>query len=169
MAWHVDNFGWHVCEPCDRDFNNYSALMQHLNNSSHHNYCDECDRDFSTNWALIQHYVQSRHHAYCQSCDEHFDDCDDLDDHMDKCHSWCRSCNKTFPNDRGLQEHWRQSHADRYCKICERLFNNASNLRSVCVTTNPLRLKPTDISLRVLGISLQSSHLSTVIIPDAPH
>jgi hypothetical protein len=133
MVWHVDYYGSHVCEPCDRSFNDYSALMQHLNRSSSHNYCEGCDRDFSTNGGLVQHYANSPRHDYCQSCEEHFDDSDDLDRHMDDCHWWCRDCNKIFENEAALQAHQSQSHADRYCKICERLFTSPSGLRSVCI------------------------------------
>lgn len=133
MVWHVDRYGWHVCEPCNRDFNSYSALMQHLNKSSSHNYCDDCNRDFSTQSSLIQHYTNSPRHAYCQSCDEHFVDSDDLDDHMNDCHWWCQDCKETFVDESDLQDHRRLSHADRYCNNCEKLFSNASRLRSVCV------------------------------------
>ena len=133
MVWHVDGYGWHVCEACNRDFNSYSGLMQHLNNSSSHNYCDHCNRDFLTHSRLIQHYTNSTRHAYCQSCDEHFDDSDDLDDHMDDRHWWCQDCRETFVDENDLQEHRRLSHANRYCDICERLFSSAAALRSVCV------------------------------------
>ena len=133
MVWRVDYYGSYVCDPCDRSFNDHSALMQHLNRSSSHNYCDTCDRDFTTYSGLVQHYANSPQHDYCQSCDEHFDDSDDLDSHMDDCHWWCRDCNKTFVGEVGLQEHFRQSHANRYCEICKKLFGNASSLRSVCV------------------------------------
>ncbi len=133
MVWHVDRYGDHVCNPCGRSFNNYSALMQHLNQSSSHNYCDNCDRDFTTYSGLVQHYANSPRHDYCKICDEHFDDSDDLDRHMDDRHWWCRDCNTIFSGDEELQDHFRESHANRYCEICETLFGSESRLRSVCL------------------------------------
>ena len=130
---HINQTPNHICDPCDRSFNNYSTLMQHLNQSLSHNYCDSCDRDFTTYTGLIQHYANSPRHDYCQLCEEHFDDSDDLDCHMDDRHWWCRECHTTFTGDAELQAHFRRSHANRYCKICEKLFGSASNLRSVRV------------------------------------
>ncbi|EAU92390.1 hypothetical protein CC1G_00609 [Coprinopsis cinerea okayama7 len=114
------------CRKCERSFSNRFGYIQHLLNSSNHNYCHAHGLDFSSPLGLKEHYVQSPEHAYCQYCVEHFDDEWDLEDHNDAFHVRCEDCNRFFKNEFGLHEHYRQSpyHRDQYCTPCRRLFTS---------------------------------------------
>ncbi|KAF7289007.1 hypothetical protein MIND_01417600 [Mycena indigotica] len=97
---------------------------------AHTGSADDCEIDYTTWTGLKEHYVQSRRHFYCQHCDEHFDDGDELEEHMDESHFYCSSCARVFKNDQGLHEHYRQSSLHHYCAACRRLFTSANNLNA---------------------------------------
>ncbi|GAA5900495.1 hypothetical protein JCM6882_001261 [Rhodosporidiobolus microsporus] len=126
--WWISGSGWHVCGLCDRQFNGWSALLNHLRHSSQHDYCTECDREFASPAALRSHYANSSLHAFCTLCDTHCDDDDDLEEHQQQYHFECEACNLIFATEVGRYEHGRQSHP--FCETHRRAFQSTANLRA---------------------------------------
>ena len=121
----------YYCYNCDRPFNTFSTLQQHISNSSNHPwYCPTHHADFDTSVTLEEHWVQNHDHHYCWPCNIHFDDKEDLHTHFNENHYWCRLCNKLFKNQKGLEEHYHQSPPHHYCAPCKHDFSSANNLRA---------------------------------------
>ena len=126
------------CDVCDRDFVDYSALIQHLENSSQHFYCQLCSRDFVSYDSRQQHYKTSARHAgtYCNRCDLNFVSASLMLEHKRATpfqHFMCEPCNLDYGSSEDLRQHFIHSalHQSTCCRKCAMFFSTPDNLREV--------------------------------------
>ncbi|GAA6034323.1 hypothetical protein JCM8097_002668 [Rhodosporidiobolus ruineniae] len=164
--WWIDRRGWHVCGPCDREFNGWGALLKHLESSSRHDYCRQCDRDFVSPEALRSHYANSPSHSFCTLCDTHCDDSDELNDHYRDSHWACEGCSLIFATEIGRYEHGRQAHP--FCITHRRAFRSQANLNAHLNSSAHVSrsvLCPTGCGAPFVSRSAAIQHLETGLCP----
>jgi len=101
------------CDRCARYFPHNRALQQHLENSSFHWICDDCGLDYPNKESRRNHYIQSKNHHYCGVHDQHFQNQNNLQQHLNSRHHQLSNvkcpgygCNRSFISPAALILHF---------------------------------------------------------------
>lgn len=121
-----DNQNWD-CIKCNKEFREHRHALQHIKNSSSHNYCDQCEREFPTFDGLQNHLKMSNAHRSSES------------------HS-CPYCNSEFGKLSSLAAHIQHSHTNS--KSVENFIRNLDPLNRITrpMITNGYDNNPEDFS-----------------------
>ncbi|KAK3384149.1 hypothetical protein B0T24DRAFT_607407 [Lasiosphaeria ovina] len=119
------------CGYCDRHFQAWGSLQQHLEKKRPQAYCSRCQKVFSSPFAKQQHVADSNKHHVCEKCPEEesdFDSKDDLIEHLETDHNYCTYCERAFNGPVQLTQHNTVKH--NICIDCRRYFNSTSDLKN---------------------------------------
>ncbi|XP_064091019.1 histone-lysine N-methyltransferase PRDM16-like isoform X1 [Macrobrachium nipponense] len=136
-----DDLSRHQCLQCDKNFNDYDELDDHLVTA--HGYtagqfrCEYCPRAFAWRPNLFQHKtIHGEYKRYpCENCPRVFTDPIILQRHIRTQHEGarshaCRECGKTFATSSGLKQHTHihSSVKPFQCEVCFKAYTQFSNL-----------------------------------------
>jgi hypothetical protein len=97
-------------------------------------YCEECDRQFDTYHAVDQHLTKSYSHRpdsalECRYCPAFFRYTADRNRHLVEEHNVCLICDKSFSSSRAREQHVASpvhNPADKFCPFCKMEFKRYS-------------------------------------------
>ncbi|KAI1474921.1 hypothetical protein F4774DRAFT_398798 [Daldinia eschscholtzii] len=127
------------CEPCGREFSNWSSIQQHWRESSfhltEHQHCRLCDSWWPNSAEFARHLEDKIFHNPCFICNADFrENHAALATHMQQ-HGTCpiQGCGKVF--------HWNQlndhlHHVHTYCQQCQKTFTTKGELMGHRETSN---------------------------------
>ncbi|KAI9630763.1 hypothetical protein KEM48_013662 [Puccinia striiformis f. sp. tritici PST-130] len=109
------------CQPCQRQFGQYSHCEDHLIHSSSHHFCRPCQRDFVSEHAKQDHLAHAERHMICNGCrtevgNPHL--------HNQKYHEHCPRCSIWCDDEADLHQHHLQDHSDVYlCVMLSAIYS----------------------------------------------
>ncbi|GLB39060.1 hypothetical protein LshimejAT787_0602220 [Lyophyllum shimeji] len=114
-----------VCQPCNRQFRNKEAAMQHLQSSgANHPFCNHprCEgRRFLSEQARDAHMADKHPPTFdCESCNRSFASPSALEDHYrgSPNHPNCSRCGMGFVDGKARDEHHHSTHPRVSCQLC---------------------------------------------------
>ena len=136
------------CDICDQEFNKYSSLTLHKNQShlgisSEIHFCKICDWS-GTKMGIISHN-EVKHNGKvfrCDQCEYKSFQQSSLKSHKTRKHNSskhsCKLCEKTFHQEAILMRHVQSAHEGvwHFCNECDRSFSHLSSLRVHKTTTH---------------------------------